>query len=56
MWKMKITVILPDKDELRVFHKSEHPDIVLVHNNMKGENAHFTATGKCTLIFRNVCS
>ena len=36
MWKLKITLVTPDLEEIRVFHKSDKPDIVLVYNNKQG--------------------
>ena len=45
MWKLKITVLVPDKEEIHVFHRSNNPDVVLVYDNMSGADGHFTTTG-----------
>ena len=44
MWKVKITVITPDLEEIRVFHKSDKADIVLVYNSKQGLNGHYCST------------
>ena len=44
MWKLKITVVNPDLEELKIFHTSDNPHIVLVFNNLDGLGAHYCAT------------
>ena len=45
MWKLKITVITPDLEEIWIYHNSSNPDIVLVFNAKDGLDGHYCGTG-----------
>ena len=45
IWNMKITIISPYYDDLKVFHTDEeNPDIVIVHNGRADEDGHYFST------------
>ena len=44
MWNIKITIIHPDLENIKIFHNSYDPDVVLVHNGRDGLEGHYSAT------------
>ena len=45
MWNLKITIITPELEDIKVFHKSETPHILIVYNGRDSLEGHYTATG-----------
>ena len=44
MWNMKINVVYPSKGSIPFYHPDCVPDVVIVFNEMKHPESHFTAT------------
>ena len=45
MWKLKITVVTPDLEEIWIYHNSSNPDIVLAFNAKDSLDGHYCGTG-----------
>ena len=45
MWNLKITIITPELEDIKVFHRSETPHILIVYNGRDSLEGHYTATG-----------
>ena len=45
MWKLKITVVTPDLEEIQIYHNSSNPDVVLVFNAKDSLDRHYCGTG-----------
>ena len=45
MWNIKITIVRPDADDIKIFHNSNKCDVILVHNGREDMNGRFCATG-----------
>ena len=44
MWDLKITIINPELEQIKIFHSSKKPDVILVYNNRDDLNGHYCAT------------
>ena len=44
MWTLKITIVTPNLEDIKIFHNSSEPDIVVVHNGEDNLNVHYCAT------------
>ena len=45
MWNLKITIITLELEDIKAFHKSETPHILIVYNGRDSLEGHYTATG-----------
>ena len=44
MWTLKITIVTPNLEDIKIFHNPFEPDIVVVHNGEDNLNGHYCAT------------
>lgn len=58
-WHIKITLLSPAHEPMKLFHNSDNPDVIIIHNGNLFSGGHFSATCKSNnldflKIFHNV--
>lgn len=50
-WHIKITLLSPVHEPMKLFHNSDNPDVILIHNGALRSGGHFSATCKSNKLY-----